>query len=253
MNLPGIIGGELMGKEVNESGRLLVTGDTHGEQNRLIFMSQWIQTGDILFEVGDFGYLFRNDKTEQNFLNDIENFLEKKDAYIVFVDGNHDNHRALQELPVENWCEAAVHKLRPRIIHVLRGEILHIRGKKIFCFGGAFSIDRAYRELNRSYWDEELPTDNDYHNGNRNLEAAGHEVDYILTHTCPLSMICLLNAKHSCIEELPLQNYLDQVREQTSYKSWFFGHWHVDRYLGKNLIAIFYDLIDMESGEILNE
>ena len=62
--------------------------------------------------------------------------------------------------------------------YVCRGEILKIfRSEeqsepiKIWCFGGAFSIDRQYRKLNESYWEEELPTDADYANSNKNLEA----------------------------------------------------------------------------------
>jgi predicted phosphodiesterase len=236
-----------MNEEVHIRGRLLVTGDTHGEQARLVYLARWMQTGDVLFEVGDFGFLFGNDKSEEGFLNDVQNFLEDKEAYIVFVDGNHENHSALNALPVENWCGAKVHKLRSRIIHVLRGEILHIKSKKIFCFGGAFSIDRAYRELNKSYWKEELPTDDDYRNGNKNLELCEFKVDYILTHTCPLSTVYFMNGRHDAVEELPLQNYLEWVRERTSYKTWYFGHWHIDQKFWKNQVALLYDVIDMES------
>jgi predicted phosphodiesterase len=238
-----------MDKEVNQTGRLLVTGDTHGEQARLAYIARYMQKGDILFEAGDFGYLFCNDKDEAEFLNDVQNFLENKQAYIVFVDGNHEAHAALNALLVEEWCGARVHKLRERIIHVLRGEILHIRGRKIFCFGGAFSIDRAYRELNKSYWLEELPTDSDYENGNKNLESCGFQVDYILTHTCPLSTVFSLNGRHNSKEELPLQNYLEWVREKVTYDTWYFGHWHTDERLWKNQVALFYDVIDMESGK----
>lgn len=192
--------------------------------------------------------------SEERFLNDIQDSLEAKDAYIVFVDGNHENHAALNSLPVERWCSARVHRLRPRIIHLLKGEILNICGKKIFGFGGAFSIDRAYRELNRSYWQEELPEDGDYKNANENLERCEFQVDYILTHTCPLSTVYLLNKAYNAKEEVPLQNYLEYVRERTKYREWFFGHWHIDRRMLRKQFAVFYDIINMEAGEsILDE
>lgn len=240
--------------EIRKSGRLLVTGDTHGDQARWIYIERWLQNGDILFQLGDFGYLFESNGNEELFLNDIQDSLEAKDAYFVFVDGNHENHAVLNSLPVETWYGARVHRLRSRIIHLLRGEVLNIRGKKIFGFGGAFSIDRAYRKLNRSYWYEELPGDDDYKNANENLERYGFQVDYILTHTCPLSTAYLLNGTHNATEEIPLQNYLEYVRERTKYSEWFFGHWHIDRRLLRKQSAVFYDIIDMETGKsILDE
>lgn len=138
--------------------RNLITGDTHGEISRMYFITKFLQEKDVLWIAGDFGYLFRNDRDEQILLNDIESFLEQKNAYIVFCDGNHENHTELNKLPVEQWCGGKVHKLRQRIIHVLRGEILNVHRKNFFCFGGAYSIDRAMRKLNVSYWKEELPT-----------------------------------------------------------------------------------------------
>lgn len=138
--------------------RLLITGDTHGDQISLTYMLKKLRRGDILFVAGDFGYYFQLNRSEEAFLND---------------------------LPVTEWCGARVHEVRPNIIHVLRGEVLKIKGIKIFCFGGAFSIDRALCVLNETYWEEELPTDKDYINANKNLQANGDEVDYIITHTCP--------------------------------------------------------------------
>jgi hypothetical protein len=234
--------------------RLIITGDTHGEQNTLAYIAQnALREGDALFVAGDFGFCFWGNKQEESFLNDVEFFLRKKNAYLLFVDGNHENHRLLNALPEESFCNARVHKLRPHIIHVIRGEILYIKGKKIFCFGGAFSIDRAFRELNVSYWEEELPTDTDFSNGNKNLKACGNSVDYIITHTCALSMTYSLNGRHDVVEERSLQNYLEWIRTSVSYEKWYFGHWHIDKKLWDNQIAVYYHVLDMETAECLLE
>ena len=152
-------------KDIEKTGRLLVTGDLHGDTAALVMIAKKMLEGDMLFVAGDFGFIFRDNNDERCFLNDVDQFLKRKNAYLVYVDGNHENHRALNEYPTEEWRGARVHRIRSRIIHVLRGEILEIKQKKIFCFGGAFSIDRAYRELNVSYWEEEIPTDEDFRNG----------------------------------------------------------------------------------------
>lgn len=228
--------------------RLLITGDTHGDQISLTYMLKKLRRGDVLFVAGDFGYYFQLNRSEEAFLNDLHFFLKRNDMYLVYVDGNHENHMALNDLPVTEWCGARVHEVRPNIIHVLRGEVLKIKGKKIFCFGGAFSIDRALRVLNETYWEEELPTDKDYINANKNLQANRDEVDYIITHTCPQKVVASLNGRHSAREEIPLQNYLQYVSEHARYDKWFFGHWHMDITVGK-ISGIYLDILDMETGE----
>lgn len=58
--------------------------------------------------------------------------LESKNAYIVFVDGNHENHNFINRTEISEFCGAKCHKLLPRVIHIMRGEIVNIDGIKIF-------------------------------------------------------------------------------------------------------------------------
>ena len=214
--------------ETEISGRLLITGDLHGDTAALTMITRQLREGDALFVAGDFGFVFWDNR-----------------------DGNHENHRALNKFPVEQWNNARVHMIRSRIIHVLRGEVLCLKGKRIFCFGGAFSIDRAYRTLNKSYWEEEIPSEEDYENGNKNLKACDYKVDYVITHTCPLNLIPSLGGYHSAMEERQLQNYLQYVSE-TVYDSltrWYFGHWHRDQEFGEKFRVVYLDLVDMETGK----
>ena len=129
--------------ETEISGRLLITGDLHGDTAALTMITRQLREGDALFVAGDFGFVFWDNRDEHVFLDDVDRFLQKINGYIIFADGNHENHRALNKFPVEQWNNARVHMIRSRIIHVLRGEVLCLKGKRIFCFGGAFSIDRA--------------------------------------------------------------------------------------------------------------
>ena len=237
--------------ETEMSGRLLITGDLHGDTAALTMITRQLREGDALFVAGDFGFVFWDNKDEHVFLDDVDRFLQKINGYVIFADGNHENHRALNKFPVEQWNNARVHMIRSRIIHVLRGEVLSLKGKRIFCFGGAFSIDRAYRTLNKSYWKEEVPSEEDYENGNKNLKACDYKIDYVITHTCPLNLIPSLGGYHSAMEERQLQNYLQYVNE-TVYDSltrWYFGHWHRDQEFGEKFRVIYLDLVDMETGK----
>ena len=58
---------------------------------------------------------------------------------------------------------------------------------------------------------KELPTDSDYANSNKNLEAEDYEVDYAITYTCPLYQVRTLGCYHVAREEEPLQNYFQWV------------------------------------------
>jgi len=53
---------------------IYITGDTHGEQNRILYIEEksGIDAEDYLIVCGDFGYIFRNNLTENNFLDDLE-------------------------------------------------------------------------------------------------------------------------------------------------------------------------------------
>lgn len=147
---------------------------------------------------------------------------------------------------------ARVHRIRKQIIHVLRGEILEINRKRIFCFGGAFSIDRSYRQLNISYWNDEIPAENEYKNGIENLERCNFQIDFVISHTCPFNMISYLGSRHSVPEEYPLQNYLQWVIENTKQLTcWYFGHWHIDKELPQKCRAIYLDVVDMEKGIVI--
>ena len=67
----------------------------------------------------------------------------------------------------------------------MRGQIYDIGGWTYFVFGGGNSIDKGSRTPGISWWPEEMPSTEEYEEGQQNLEKHGNKVDYILTHTCP--------------------------------------------------------------------
>ena len=53
--------------------------------------------------------------------------------------------------PVDQWHGGRVQFIRSNVIHLMRGEIYDIDGKKIFCFGGGYSLDKDYRVPGRTW------------------------------------------------------------------------------------------------------
>ncbi|MDE7249846.1 MAG: metallophosphoesterase, partial [Lachnospiraceae bacterium] len=123
---------------------IYITGDCHSNFerfNKSIFPEQSEMTkDDYVIICGDFGGVW--DKvTESNTEKWWLDWLESKSFTTLFVDGNHENFDRLYDYPVEEWHGGKVHKIRDSVIHLMRGQVFIIDGKKIFTFGGAASHD----------------------------------------------------------------------------------------------------------------
>lgn len=214
---------------------IYITGDTHGEYGRIYEIDRLLKEGDCLLVCGDWGYLFSDSFSERRFLDD----LEARPYTIMFVDGNHENFPAIYSYPQEMWNGGKIHRIRKNIMHLCRGQVFEIEGLRFFAFGGGYSLDKASRTEGLSWWKEELPTQAEYEEGKKNLEKADWEVDYILTHTLNVESIKVLatmersgEIKPLTPEEAPLNFYLEDIRACTTYKEWFFGHFHRDLSIG---------------------
>ena len=125
-------------------GRIYVTGDIHSEPDRFNMENfpeqKELTRDDYMIICGDFGLVWAEDKESKRETWWLD-WLEDKNYTTLFVDGNHENFTRLNSLPVEEWHGGRVHKVREHIIHLMRGEMFDLGGKKIFAFGGARSHD----------------------------------------------------------------------------------------------------------------
>jgi len=173
---------------------IFLTGDTHGHYdihklNSGNFSVDGMTKDDYVIILGDFGLLWYpygsiGDKRQQYWLD----WLENKPFTTLFVDGNHENHKMLYELPIVEKFGGKVGKVRDSIFHLKRGEIYVIDSQKFFVMGGAQSIDKASRTVDISWWEAELPTTMEFEYGFQNLEKHKWCVDYILGHNCPIDI-----------------------------------------------------------------
>ena len=224
---------------------LYFTGDTHGEKGRFCEEkmqgeSTWTEK-DVVFVCGDFSYIIYNDKTEQAYLDE----LATKPYTICFCDGNHENFTALNSYPVEIWNGGKIHRIRPNIIHLMRGQIFNIQGKKIFSMGGAYSIDKATKKYQGIHWEEELPNNEEYREAANALKAVDFQVDYIISHTAPQRIIAYMG-KIPDAHDAELTGFLEWVMVETKFKKWYFGHWHEERELRGDFRCLWYDVVQAE-------
>ncbi len=236
---------------------IYITGDTHGDLNRFRYMKtedgREPQQGDYLIICGDFGFLFRPRghhffaQQEQN-LRDFENLPYT----VLFVDGNHENFDLIEEYPVENWCGGKVHRLAENVLHLMRGQVFTIEGSKLFTMGGAYSIDKYMREEGESWWARELPDQEEYAEAVKNLEAAGKQVDIIITHTAPREIVRRMRHEPDC-HDIELTGFLEWVMYETTFKKWYFGHWHTDGDVTDRVRAVYYDVVTYPPANTTNK
>ena len=117
---------------------IFVTGDTHNDidihkLSRQNFNYEGLTKDDYIIICGDFGFIWHGNRKDDWWLN----WLEDLPCSVLWADGNHENFDAIEQYPVEEWHGGKVHKIREHVIHLMRGEVYDISGKKFFVFGGA--------------------------------------------------------------------------------------------------------------------
>lgn len=225
---------------------LYVTGDVHGEHRwnkRCLPNVDKLTEEEVLFVCGDFGHIFQGNKLEESHLNE----MEKYKFTIAFLDGNHENFDLLYSYPKEIWNGGFIHRIRNNVVHLCRGQVFEIAGKRIFTMGGGYSIDKAMRKKGISWWPQEMPNEEEYKEAEKNLQKVNFKVDYILTHTAPEETMSLFHPFHQ--EESRLNLFLEWVRKHTEYRHWYFGHLHKDELLWRNQTVVWFEVRNMLTNE----
>lgn len=247
---------------------IYITGDCHRNFERFndsIFPEQKEMTkDDYVIICGDFGGVWDRDKEgkEETMLLD---WLDCKPFTTLFVDGNHENFDRLYSYPVEEWNGGKIHRIRPSVIHLMRGQVFEIEGRIIFTFGGAQShdinggileLDDPYclpkkKELDRrrepyrinhlSWWKEELPSKAEMEEGRCSLRKNDYKVDFIISHCCASSTQACIS--QGAFKPDVLTDYLEEIHQVATYSKWFFGHYHDNRNVNEKEILLYEQII----------
>ncbi len=246
---------------------IYITGDTHSDFTRFTEEKFPIQSemtkDDYIIICGDFGGVWTFEEESRREKEALD-WLNNKNFTTLFVDGNHENYTRLYNYPIEEWKGGKVHKIRDSVLHLMRGEIFEIDNKKIFAFGGARSHDiqdgilnldeeeKIYEYRKRgayfrirdfSWWDLELPTNQEMENGIENLEKINYKVDYIISHCCPTSIQTLINSTY---KRDILTDYLQQISEKCTFKRWYFGHYHDYKQVNSQFTLLYENIVPLE-------
>ena len=247
---------------------IYITGDTHRKFTRFRTKSfpeqRNLTKEDYVIICGDFGIW--NTSDEERYWLD---WLNDRSFTTLFVDGNHENFDLLNTFPIEIWNGGKVQFIRSSIIHLMRGQVFNIEGKRFFTMGGASSHDidagilepddpdlkekrlwmdmrcMLYRINHVSWWKEELPSDEEYEEAWRNLDACGWKVDYVVSHCCPSSIADVIGKGHYSHDRLT--DFFEELKVKLDFQYWFFGHYHDNRELFRKYVLLYEKIVSLET------
>lgn len=228
---------------------IYVTGDMHGEEERLYSRSmKRLGEGDTLIVCGDFGFVWDGSAREKKILE----YLGSRKYNVCFIDGTHENFDLLEKCRMTVWNGGKVHRVSGNLFHMMRGQIFNIEGYRIFTFGGGESTDREMRTEHISWWKEEMPTPAELEEGAKAIDEVDCDVDFIITHEPPSivkSTMLLRAGETDSVNKL--NGYFEQLNRVCKFRHWYFGSMHEDRIITNVHTAVFEDVIPINSDMML--
>ena len=230
---------------------------------------------DKVVVLGDFGLVWSlpNEKYYKQEQNYFKQFTQKP-YQLLFLDGNHDNHLLLNQLPIKDYCNGKVGVAYSdnygEVLYLKRGEVYLFDNKKYLVLGGATTHSYLEEKDGLNWWKEETLQLKDVKNCLKNLKKHNFEVDYVLTHTCPSFVgLKLYNQLEKPKEpktfyeereynkqKNKLNKYLFKSKDNHSkffeslvtkynlkFKEWHFGHYHEDKKIFDNFFVHYNNIV----------
>ena len=250
---------------------IYATGDTHGNFQRFApehFPEQAGMTKeDYMIICGDFGGVWDGGKKEERNLD----WLEDLPFTTLFISGNHENFDLLRKYPTEEWNGGKIQRIRPHVIHLMRGQVFDLQGYFFFTMGGARSHDIEDGVLNPKAPDfeeqvpgpfgrnggvaypgsttnpggkQELPQGKtEYEEARHSLEGIHYETDYVITHCAPSSIVDTLGNGGYVHDHLT--GFLEEVKERAKFHYWLFGHYHDNKIIDDRFVLLWEQMVQV--------
>ena len=222
-----------------------MTGDIHASYDiaklsESCFDTAGLTKDDYVIICGDFGLVWNNSASEQYWLR----WLDTRPFTTLFVDGNHEGFSLLNSLPETTWNGGAVHQVATSVFHLKRGQLFNIDGYRIFAMGGASSseYDRTHRTQGETWFNEEIPNEQERAAALETLDAANWDCDFVITHCAPSSCAHGISEHTDRLEIHPMDEYTDwlqTIQDHLTYRHWFCGHYHIDAQIQDKTTALY--------------
>ena len=219
---------------------ILFAGDTHGNDQQIRYLEKraYEHGANAIFQVGDFGYWPHTD-WGLKFVEEASNAALKNGIPIYWIDGNHENHDALEGMH-------GVTPIAPLVYYVPRGTVLDLDGRQILGYGGAFSVDKHYRVVGATWWPQETI---DYEHLSKVADRfEGLKPDILVCHDAPYDVdLEFVYAERK--NEFPQTRYnrkcLQTLVDAVEPKRIITGHYHT-RFKGQMRDGTPIDILDKD-------
>ena len=241
--------------------RWIITGDLHGDFNRLKDIPNEENIGFIV--LGDAGFNFWLNGSDDHWKKKITKLYK---FTIYCVRGNHEARP--QSIPgmecVFDENVSGPIYYQPQYPHIRYFEdygIYDIGDYKCLVIGGAYSVDKWYRLSQvgltpnnndpriSHWWNDEQLTDEEK-KGCEQLLQFYPDIDVVLSHTCPISYEptdLFLDMVDQTRVDKSMEIWLDKLGMTFNWKVWLFGHYHADRIETVGVEQFFKDIETLDS------
>ena len=157
--------------------KVMLAGDWHGNHTwARVSCEAAARSGCFaLVQLGDFGLW---PGREDTWLDHVDGCAREAGLEVVWIDGNHENHDALDDWR-SHADERGLVRMRDHVTWATRGSRWEWEGVRFGALGGAVSLDRFMRREGKSWWPQESISSAD-------LERLGNaSLDVLVTHTPP--------------------------------------------------------------------
>ena len=253
---------------------IFITGDIHCPRDidKLAsdsFPAKNLTKDDVVIICGDFGLLWE-DEPDETEIYWTRWLTTEKSFTTLFIGGNHENYNRLDKLDVVEKFGGPVGVVNDSIFYLKTGHVYTIEGKTFFCFGGAMTTDKNRRVENESWWQQEIPSEEEFELALHTISAHS-SVDYVVAHTLPRNKIAKLltmfgidqlgdysTAPHGMLST-PRSGYIDEVAasliqrlkdptakmleticDKMSFEHYYCGHFHEDMDIDDKFRILFY-------------
>ena len=239
------------------SGRFFVTGDIHGKPTRVIDFAKKmkLKKNDCVVILGDTGFNYYKNERDASLKEHTNNEV---DCDILCIHGNHEaNPEYMNTMKEKEWRGGVVYYEEncPRILYTKDGEVYDFDGKTAVALGGAYSIDKEYRLMMNWMWhsDEQMAPEV-MRRCEENLERVNWKVDYVLSHTVPLSAepteFFMEGVDQSTVDKT-MENWLESIKNRLTFERWYAGHYHCDVVKCDNINIMYYEVKELGKDEVL--
>jgi len=225
-----------------------ITGDTHRDFSNIEYFCTKFNTTkeDTMIVLGDAGLNYFLNNSDLNVKQKVSNLPIK----FFFIRGNHESRpQNISTYKEKEYCGSYAYfeDRFPDLAFAKDGEIYTIEDKSILTIGGAYSIDKEYRIVNRFQWFEDEMLSSDEMSDILN-KYKGVKVDCILSHTAPNSEIpyYMLPSSLAAIPNIDktMEDWLDKIKENIEHQKWFCGHFHIEYMSKGNCRFMYKDIVE---------